>query len=238
MLDFAVTSSAGALAHGHWVWRAERALRLPDERAVQHFVLSHPFLIGPSNGYYRLGHYTGLLACLGWVFFFHGGQYRTCRRLLILATAVAIPLQTVPVAPPRMLRDLGLVDTAGPHRVAGPVAGLHDPAQVTAMPSVHVMWALLVALFVICVSRSRWRWLALLHPAATTLVVVATGNHFWADGIMAAALLGIVVSGDGMARRRQKRHVRPEPRTRTRPSDRHGGGRAPGQAPGVGLEPT
>ena len=31
----------------------------------------------------------------------------------------------------------------------------------------------------------------LAHPIVTVLVVVATGNHFWLDGIVAAALLAM-----------------------------------------------
>ena len=60
------------------------------------------------------------------------------------------------------------------------------------MPSVHVGWALLVAVTIVRAVRSRWRWLALAYPALTTLAVVVTANHFWLDGIAAAALLGLV----------------------------------------------
>ena len=42
-------------------------------------------------------------------------------------------------------------------------------------------------------ARSRWRWLALLYPVATTLAVVVTANHFWLDGIVAAAILALVL---------------------------------------------
>ena len=65
------------------------------------------------------------------------------------------------------------------------------------MPSVHVGWAILVAIAVIGTARTRWRWLILLYPALTTLVVVVTANHYWADGIVAAALLGPGPAGPG-----------------------------------------
>ena len=42
-------------------------------------------------------------------------------------------------------------------------------------------------------TRGPWRWAWLLHPALTLLVVVVTGNHYWVDGIVAAALLGVVL---------------------------------------------
>jgi hypothetical protein len=57
----------------------------------------------------------------------------------------------------------------------------------------HLAWACLIALAVIQVSPSRWRWLILLHPVLTMLVVVVTANHFWLDGLVALALLGLIV---------------------------------------------
>jgi hypothetical protein len=62
------------------------------------------------------------------------------------------------------------------------------------MPSVHVAWAVLVSWAVITSGLSRWRWLILLHPAVTVFVVVGTGNHFWADGIVAAAVVAAVLA--------------------------------------------
>ena len=45
-----------------------------------------------------------------------------------------------------------------------PRSGTPGPDQLSAMPSVHVAWAVLVALGVILFSTSRWRWLILAHP--------------------------------------------------------------------------
>ena len=39
--------------------------------------------------------------------------------------------------------------------------------EYSAMPSVHVGWALIVAITVITVSRCRWRWLAAVYPVLT-----------------------------------------------------------------------
>jgi hypothetical protein len=68
------------------------------------------------------------------------------------------------------------------------------------MPSVHVGWALIVAIAVITVSRRRWRWLAAAYPMVTLLVVVVTANHFWLDGIAAALLVVLVLTGQRAAR--------------------------------------
>jgi len=47
--------------------------------------------------------------------------------------------------------------------------------------------------------RSRWRWLALAYPVLTTLAVVVTANHFWLDGIAAAALLAVAIGAQRAA---------------------------------------
>jgi hypothetical protein len=61
------------------------------------------------------------------------------------------------------------------------------------MPSVHVAWAVLVALGVIVFSTSRRRWWIVAHPILTVLAVVATGNHWWFDGIVAVWLIGLAI---------------------------------------------
>jgi hypothetical protein len=70
------------------------------------------------------------------------------------------------------------------------------------MPSVHVGWALIVAIAIITATRSRWRWLAVLYPALTTLIVVVTANHFWFDGIAAAILVVLAVLLERVSRGR------------------------------------
>ena len=55
--------------------------------------------------------------------------------------------------------------------------------EYAAMPSLHVGWALLIAIVLIAGCRTRWRWLWLLHPVATVFVVVSTANHYWLDGV-------------------------------------------------------
>ena len=84
-----------------------------------------------------------------------------------------------------------MVDTAVRyHESVYGSAGGFVPDQLSAMPSVHVGWALLVAICVITMTRGWWRWLALAHPLLTVVVVTVTANHYWSDGIMAALLLG------------------------------------------------
>jgi hypothetical protein len=58
-----------------------------------------------------------------------------------------------------------------------------------------------VAAAVIVAAESRRRWLVLGHPIATVFAVVATANHWWADGIVAGFLLAGAVLIDNAVRR-------------------------------------
>jgi hypothetical protein len=192
--SFSLIGPDGALARAQWIWHAERVVHLPSETEVQRAFLGHPLLVQALNLYYASLHFVVLIGCLVWVYARHRRQYPQVRITLVLFTAGALLIQFLPVAPPRMLPGDGMVDTAARYgqSVYGSVAGFNAD-QLSAMPSVHVGWALLVALVVVQVSRSHWRWLALGYPALTLLAVVVTANHFWLDGIAAALLLALAL---------------------------------------------
>src|SRR5580704_8111378 len=193
--SFSLIGPDGALARAQWIWHAERAVHLPSETEVQRAFLGHPLLVQALNLYYASLHFVVLITCLVWVYARHRRAYPHVRITLVLFTAGALLIQFLPVAPPRMLPGDGMVDTAARYgqSVYGSVAGFNAD-QLSAMPSVHVGWALLVALVVVQVSRSHWRWLALGYPVLTLLAVVVTANHFWLDGIVAALLLGLALA--------------------------------------------
>jgi hypothetical protein len=206
--SFSLIGPDGALARAQWIWHAERAVHLPSETEIQRAFLGHPLLVQALNLYYLSLHFVVLISCLIWVYARHRRAYPQVRITLVLFTAGALLVQLMPVAPPRMLSGDGLVDTAVRYgqSVYGSVAGFNAD-QLSAMPSVHVGWALLVALVVVQVSTSRWRWLALGYPVLTLLAVVVTANHFWLDGIAAALLLGLalLIQRAGRAVRRRLR---------------------------------
>jgi hypothetical protein len=181
---------AGAVSHARWVWSAERAMHLPSEVQAQGLVLSHPLLVEALNGFYDIVHVPALIGFLLWLYFRHRDQYARWRTIGAILTGACLLIQMIPVAPPRLMPALGFVDTAMRYKesVYAP-GGIGDATQLAAMPSVHVAWAVFVAVAVIAVSTSRWRWLVVLHPVATVFAVVATANHWWLDGIVAAALL-------------------------------------------------
>jgi PAP2 superfamily len=181
--------SDGAYARGRWLVRAEADLRLPREATVQDWVLPHPVLAQVCNLYYATLHFAALFALLLWLFIRHRDKYPRARTSIIVLTASCLAVQLLPVAPPRLVPQAGVIDVAARYGQSVYGSGGAGVDQLSAMPSVHVGWALLIALIVIRTSSSAWRWWALAYPAVTVFVVVATGNHFWLDGIVAGGLL-------------------------------------------------
>jgi hypothetical protein len=185
-----------AFVWAHDVWHLERLLNLPNELALQQSVIGHEWLIKAANCYYAYVHFPATAVCLIWLYLWRPERYVHTRRLLAWLTAAALVVHLLmPLAPPRMLAEVGIVDTG---RLFGP-AVYGSPAtdtltnQYAAMPSLHVGWALAIAIALIgATGRSRWRWLWLAHPVITLLVVVITGNHYWLDAVVVTALLGVV----------------------------------------------
>ncbi len=189
-----VLSGAGAFGRGRWILRVEHDARLPSEHDAQRLITGHPLIAQSANWYYAAMHFAALGVLLLWLFSRHRGRYREVRNVLVLLTASSLLIQWLPVAPPRLLPDLGYVDTAARYgESVYNVSGI-SVDQLAAMPSVHVGWALLVSWAALRVSCSRYRWWVLAHPTLTVFVVVTTANHFWLDGIVAAALLALSVA--------------------------------------------
>ncbi len=186
---------AEAMGNAGRIWDLERAFRLPAETLVQGLVIDHRLLVRVANCYYAYVHFPATAVALVWMYLRRPELYRWMRRTLACLTTVALVVHLlVPLAPPRMT-VAGLIDTGqrfGPS-VYGPPSTDSMANQYAAMPSLHVGWALAVAITLIAATRGRWRWLWLAHPLTTLFVVVATGNHYWLDAIVAIALLTAVI---------------------------------------------
>lgn len=198
----AVMGPGGAVGRARWLWHAERVMHWPSEAWLQHLILPYPYLVQAFNLYYDILHFPVLIACLVWLFVWHRERYGSFRITLVAFTGICLLIQFVPVAPPRMLSGIGMVDTAARYgqSVYSSTAAFQAD-ELSAMPSVHVGWAILVAIAVITVSSSRWRWLALLYPVLTSVAVVVTANHFWLDGVVAGVVLAAVLAVQAAARR-------------------------------------
>lgn len=190
----AITKTAGAIEHARSLYKFEQALHLPSEVSVQNMFLHRRLPMQFLNIYYGGAHVPAMGILLVWLFFRYRDRYPAVRTTTALTIAGCLSIQMIPVAPPRFLPDLGFVDVALVYNqsVYG-TGGSGVSNQLAAMPSLHVAWSVIVALVVIRVSRSPRRWLVVLHPVLTVVAITATANHWWLDGVVSVAVLGVAV---------------------------------------------
>ncbi|MEU6314373.1 phosphatase PAP2 family protein [Streptomyces sp. NPDC047014] len=240
--------TAEAFRNAGRIWDAERVLHLPGEDAVQRLLLHGDALVTTANTYYATVHFPATALFLIWLYVRRPGHYLWTRRVLAVLTGTALVLHLAyPLAPPRMLDIAGLIDTG---QVYGPTVYRAAPDtdtlanQFAAMPSLHFGWALMLAIGVIAATRpapgsgtarSRLRFLWLLHPLVTLLVIVGTANHYWLDAIVAAALLGLALLVVPRPRRNDSPPGGPDPAVRELPRQRASVEAAPVAAGAVGA---
>ncbi|MFG3098973.1 phosphatase PAP2 family protein [Streptomyces sp. NPDC048182] len=179
---------AAALRNADWIWRVEHLFGLDVEDTVNHAVNSVTWLVVGMNYYYATLHFVVTLGVLVWLFRSHPGRYAATRLVLFATTAVALlGYYLYPLAPPRLMRGGGFVDTVLVHRTWGSMASgdLKSMSnQYAAMPSMHIGWSVWCGLTIFALASVPWvRVLGLLYPVATLVVIVATANHFWLDAV-------------------------------------------------------
>jgi hypothetical protein len=170
-------------------------MHLPNERYLQVGLVNHPTIGQWANLYYAVMHLSTTGAMLFWLFWRHRDKYPRVRTTLALFTGLALLVQLISVAPPRLLPQLGFIDIAERYGQSVYANANFSAQALLAMPSVHIGWSMVVAGAVLWASTSRWRLLILLHPLLTLYVVTATGNHWWFDSLASALLLAIVIAG-------------------------------------------
>ncbi len=186
---FTADAWTDAIVNSGEVLNFQAWLGLPHEGTMQLFLLDRPRVVRAMNLYYMWAHFPVTGAFVVWAWARHRNLFPMIRRTLITVTGAGLILHLVyPLAPPRMLP--GFVDTGA---LFGPSPYDIDASaaanQIAAMPSLHVGWALIVALSVVWLAPGRARLLALVHPLITLAVVVLTANHYWMDGIVAIVLV-------------------------------------------------
>src|ERR1700759_4395286 len=161
---------AAALRHGHAVLRAGRTLHISWSGPRNAWLGHHDALADVLSGYYVVMHLgmTSLTLLLLWL---NGRHYRYQRDALLVASLLGLVVYwCYPVAPPRLLGAGGAHDTVAAvlpfaYSVESKSANLY-----AAVPSLHVAWAVWVAVAVWAMTDRWWlRALAVAHPVITTL---------------------------------------------------------------------
>lgn len=190
-----------AYARGWDLLRAQQALHIDVEHPLNAYLSGHPALAVAANYYYVICH--GAVTCLMLVglFWRRPGVYPAARLSLAATTIGAFAVFAIaPTAPPRLLRGGGFVDTLSHwHTIGGYQSGMMASTadQFAAMPSLHIGWGVWASLWFARVVRRSWaRIAAVAYPIVTSVVIVATANHYLLDiaGGLAIAAAGELVA--------------------------------------------
>jgi hypothetical protein len=182
--------------HALEVIHFEKVVGIYHELALNQFITGKAWLEIPASYYYATLHFIVTPLLLAWLFRRHPAVYAPLRSAIVIATAAALVVYaTWPLSPPRYVVQ-GTFDTVLMHPVAWAVNG-HGVSgfvnEIAAMPSLHVGWAVWCAVAVSTALKSRWRYLAWLYPLGTTLVVVATANHYILDAVAGSAVVAVAL---------------------------------------------
>ena len=185
--DLAVRNAARILS-----WESRAGVDL--EHRLNAALAGHLTLQSAAAWYYQLAHLSVTLTVLLWCYWRRPALYRASRNALVLINVAALAVFWLcPVAPPRLLPGAGFVDSAVVSGVAERATTV-SPDLYAAMPSLHLAWATWVALLVVRATGNRVaRALAYLHVALTSVVVLATANHYVLD-LAAGCLLAVAAT--------------------------------------------
>lgn len=190
----AESNAAVAFANARTIVDLEQSTGLFFEQGLQAWAMGQRILIDGANFMYVNSHFVMTTGALVWLYLRHNERFYFVRNMFMVAMGLALAgYVLLPTAPPRFFPELGFVDT-----IAYYVNVQHDSGLVAlffnpyaAVPSMHVAFALMVAVPALLVVRNRLaKVLWALYPLAVTFVVLVTGNHWFMDAVAGAFVAG------------------------------------------------
>jgi hypothetical protein len=170
---------------------AEQALNIFVEPSLQTFAAGQQWLLDGASWMYINAQTSITLGALTWLYLFRNDSFYFVRNMFLVAFGVAlIGYAVFPTAPPRFFPEWGFQDSVANLTHVG-----HDSVtvnslvnQYAAIPSMHVAFALMIAvpLARLCkhrVTRAIWA----VYPFVVVFVIVSTANHFLTDAVLGAA---------------------------------------------------
>jgi hypothetical protein len=208
--------TARAIANARDLVQFERTLDIFTEARLQDTAFSAGVsVVQFLNAYYLYAHVVVTAAVCVWLFVFRRAVYVRFRRVMVVMTLTALAVHLLyPLAPPRMVPNLGIVDTGalvGPASYGEASAYQGFANELAAMPSLHFGWALAAAWALVRAFASPLRLMVYVHPALTLATIIMTGHHYWLDAGAATALFALGVGIDALALRRGRLHRGADP---------------------------
>lgn len=186
-----------AFANADWIVSTERALHLNMEHGVQSFAMGVPGLMDAASLMYVNAQFSVTFGAMIYIYIRHNHAFGFVRNMFIGAWVLAlVGYVAMPTAPPRLVPGLDIHDAVAaltnvdPSDQTSNVSKLYNP--YAAVPSMHVGFALMIGVPLARLSKHRAsRLLWAVYPLLVLFVVMATGNHFFLDGVFGALAVGI-----------------------------------------------
>jgi hypothetical protein len=180
-----------AVANARRVIDFERAIGIFAEERFQRPFTDSDLLTTLANWVYIYGHWPFIAVVALWLVVCHPAEYRVIRNAFLISGSVGLVIFLFfPVAPPRLVEGLDVVDTvteqSRAYRVLQPPALVN---QYAALPSFHFGWNMLIGLGIVRCSRVWFvRIAGFAAPLAMGVSTVATANHYIVDPLLGGAI--------------------------------------------------
>ena len=186
----------------------EERLGVAWEKGIQESVLRTEWLVDFVNYFYFWGHFPFIILLAFFLWVNNKQVYIKLRNAILVSALIAIACYLiVPTAPPRLVLELGFVDTL---IVEGaPAYQSQDPQLLVnpyaAIPSLHIGFAVLIlwAFYLVAkqisansLTKITLLTLGALIPTIQTLAVVATANHWILDIATGIAVALVAIAAE------------------------------------------
>jgi membrane-associated phospholipid phosphatase len=201
--------AAEAFENARHVIALEHHLGVFVEPHVQAWAMSKTWIIDGASWMYLNTHFIVTTCTLAFIYLCRNHHFYFVRNMFMVAMGIALVGYLVyPTAPPRMLPEWGFSDSVAD------LTGVNDSASANllvnpyaAVPSMHVAFALMLAVPMMRMARHRWvKVVWFFYPAIMTFVVISTANHFVFD----AATGAVTAAASALAAQALFARVRPE----------------------------
>lgn len=163
----------------------ERNVGIFWEQDLQALIRDNEFLVHLMNWIYVWGFWPVIVLAAVWLFLRNREVYSVYRNAFIISGAIGLLVfATFPVAPPRFMGALGIVDTVAAwsetYRTFVMASFVN---RYAAMPSLHFGWTLLIGIAFLKHGPGLLpKLFGIVLPAAMMASIVSTGNHYIVDG--------------------------------------------------------
>src|SRR3954471_3126342 len=187
--------AAVAFQHSRDVIHLEQSLGIFVEPGIQSWASSTRLLIDAASWIYINAQFTVTMACLVYIYLRHNSSFYFVRNMFAVAMWTAnLGFMLFPAAPPRFFPEWGFSDSVANLTHVG-----HDSVtvnslvnQYAAIPSMHVAFALMIAVPLARLSKHRaTRVFWTVYPLLVVFVIISTANHFVTHAVLGAAPAGV-----------------------------------------------